>query len=455
MEAGRRIALEIGSPGANAGVDWEKRVDFDRLRSYRMARIQEQLESSDLGALLLFDMDNIRYSTSAHIGTWSRDKLFRAALIMRGQEPIQWDIGSAAKQHQLHNPWLPEENWRAIVSSWRGSIPEEVGIEAANAERVARILKEVGLDGEPLGVDLAEIPVLRALEGQGLNVVNGQWIMQKARAIKSIDEIALLDQACGMVDAAYDEIVRRTRLGLRENEIVGFVSDLLYEMGSEEVTNINAVSGERCSPHPHVFSDRALRPGDMLYFDIIHSFMGYKTCYYRTFNVGGASRAQREAYVRTRYYIDAALAEVRPGASSADIARHFPAAEEFGFASEEEAFGLQYCHGVGVGLWEHPLISRYHSLEHPVELEEGMLFAIETYWPSSDGYSAARIEEEVWVTADGPVLLTRFPSEELLVLGQRYWTGFDVAKGYNSIREVGELQDELQSIDGGDLPATP
>jgi Xaa-Pro aminopeptidase len=303
----------------------------------------------------------------------------------------------------------------------------------------------VGLDGEPVGVDLAEIPVVRALEGAGLTVTNGQWIMQKARSIKSIDEIALLDQACGMVDAAYDEIVRQTRIGLRENEVVGFVSNLLYEMGSEEVTNINAVSGERCSPHPHVFSDRALRPGDMLYFDIIHSFMGYKTCYYRTFNVGGASRAQRDAYKRTRYYIDAGLSEVRPGASSADIARHFPAAAEFGFASEEEAFGLQYCHGVGVGLWEHPLISRYHSFDHPIELEEGMLFAIETYWPAADGYSAARIEEEVWVTADGPFLLTRFPSEELLVLGQRYWNGFDVAKGYNSIRDVGDLEAELTS----------
>ncbi|MFZ0013814.1 MAG: M24 family metallopeptidase, partial [Acidimicrobiia bacterium] len=109
------------------------------------------------------------------------------------------------------------------------------------------------------------------------------------------------------------------------------------------------------------------------------------------------------------------------------------AATEFGFENEEAAFGLQYCHGVGVGLWETPLISRYHSLEHPVTIEEGMMFAIETYWPADDGYSAARIEEEVWVTEDGPVLLTRFPSEELLVLGQRYWNGHDFVKGYNEI----------------------
>lgn len=437
MYAGQKYANEIASPGAIQGVEWEKRIDFERLRNHRMQRIQEQLEQSDLGALLLYDMDNIRYSTAGHIGAWARDKLFRAALVIRGQDPIQWDIGSAAKQHQLHSPWLPEENWRPVVSSWRGSIPEDVGIEQRNAEQVKHILREHGLDGEPLGVDLLEIPVLRALESQDLHIVNGQWIMQKARAIKSVDEVALLDKACGMVDAAYDEICRQMRIGLRENDIVGFVSDLLYEMGSEEVQNINSISGERCSPHPHVFSDRPIRPGDMLYFDIIHSYMGYRTCYYRTFNVGGATRAQQDAYQRTRYYIDAALTEVKPGALSSDVVRHFPAAVEFGFKDEEEAFGLQYCHGVGVGLWEHPLMSRYHSFEHPIELEEGMVFAIETYWPADDGYSAARIEEEVWVTSDGPVLLTRFPSEELLVLGQRYWNGVEFAKGRNDITEPG------------------
>lgn len=442
--AAQKLTEQIASPGALSGVDWEERVDFSRLRDYRAQRLQDQLRDSEVGALVLFDMDNIRYATSGHIGNWARDKLFRAALVMREKDPILWDIGSAAKQHQMHNSWIPEENWQATVSSWRGAIPEDAGIEEANAKRIAQNLRDAGLAGEPVGVDIVELPVLRALEAEGLQVVNAQQIMQRARAIKSVDEIALLDQACGMVDTVYDEICRRMKIGMRENDVVGFASNILYEMGSEEVTAINSISGERCSPHPHVFSDRVIRPGDMLYFDIIHSFMGYRTCYYRTFNVGGATRSQRDAYKRTRYYIDLALTEVRPGATSDQIAQHFPAATEFGFENEEAAFGLQYCHGVGVGLWETPLISRYHSLEHPVTIEEGMMFAIETYWPADDGYSAARIEEEVWVTEDGPVLLTRFPSEELLVLGQRYWNGHDFVKGYNEIdpSPVLDLDDE-------------
>jgi Xaa-Pro aminopeptidase len=237
-----------------------------------------------------------------------------------------------------------------------------------------------------------------------------------------------------MVDAAYDELYRAMRVGVRESEMVAVVNSVLYNLGSEEVEAVNAISGERCSPHPHVFSDRVIRPGDMAYYDIIQSFMGYRTCYYRCLNVGGASDRQRETYRRARYHMDAALEEVRPGASSADVVSHFPAAEDFGFASEEEAFGLQYCHGIGLSVWEQPLMSRYHSFEHPIELEENMVFALETYWPGNDEYSAARIEEEVLVTADGCRLLTRFPAQELLVTGTRYFNGHDFSYGANELR---------------------
>ncbi|HEY7381381.1 MAG TPA: M24 family metallopeptidase [Gaiella sp.] len=425
----------VASPGAFMGVDWESRVDFARLRAYRMNRVQEMLRESSLGSLLLFDMNNIRYTTSGHIGNWARDKLFRCVLVTRDTPPILWDIGSSAKQHQLYNPWLPVESWQAGLSSWRGAIPEEVGVEKGNAARIAEILRERGLDGDPVGVDFIEIPVLKALEAEGLEVANGQALMQKARRIKSVDEVALLEAAAAMVDAAYDELYRAMNVGVKESEMVAIVNHVLYTLGSEEVECVNAISGERCSPHPHVFSDRVIRPGDMAYYDIIHSFMGYRTCYYRTLNVGGASERQRDAYQRARYHMDAAIAEIRPGASSEDVVRHFPAAQDFGFADEEEAFGLQYCHGIGLSVWEQPLMSRYHSFEHPTEIEEGMVFAIETYWPSTDGASAARIEEEVLVTADGARLLTKFPAQELLVTGTRYWNGHAFAHGANEIRD--------------------
>ncbi|MCW2717783.1 MAG: hypothetical protein QOG20_5401 [Pseudonocardiales bacterium] len=420
-------AISIASPGAVMGVDWEERVDFGRLRTERLARAHAALESSELGALVLFDQNNIRYTTATHIGNWARDKLFRCVLLMRGRDPILWDIGSAARRHKAHAGWLPESSWQAGISSWRGSIPEQVGVETGNAKRVADLLRENGLAGDPVGIDVVEIPVLRALEGEGLRIVNGQELMQQARKIKTVDEIALLNHSAGMVDAAYDELYRFLRIGTRENDTVALVNKVLYELGSEEVEAVNAISGERCSPHPHVFSDRMTRPGDTAYFDIIHSFNGYRTCYYRTLNVGSSTAAQRDAYNRAREAIDQAISVVRPGASSADVALALPSATDLGYTSEEEAFGLQYCHGVGLSVWEQPLISRYHSIEHPVPIEEGMVFALETYWPTKDGASAARIEEEVVVTADGAEVITRFPADQLLVAGTRYWNGFNFA----------------------------
>jgi Xaa-Pro dipeptidase len=416
----------VASPGAITGVDWEERVDFARLRQDRFHKAQEAMERANVGALVLFDMNNIRYTTSTHIGNWARDKLFRCALVMRGQDAILWDIGSSARQHKMHARWFTEESWQAGLSSWRGSIPEEVGVERGNAQRIANILREHGLHDEPVGVDIVEMPVLRALEGEGLHIVDGQAVMQQARKIKTVDEIALLDHAAGMVDGVYEELYQFLRPGVKENQCVALVNSILYELGSEEVEAVNAISGERCSPHPHVFSDRLIRQWDTAYFDIIHSFNGYRTCYYRTLNVSGSTADQRDAYSRAREAIDNAIAEVRPGATSADIVQHFPSAQDIGFETEEEAFGLQYCHGIGLGLWEAPLMSRFHSFEHPLELEEGMVFALETYWPTPDGTSAARIEEEVVVTPTGARLLTRFPADELLVAGVRYWTGADL-----------------------------
>ena len=255
--------------------------------------------------------------------------------------------------------------------------------------------------------------------------MDAQALMMNARKIKTADEIALLEQSAGLVDAAYEELYKFLRVGVKENETVAMVSKVLYDLGSEEVEAVNAISGGRCSPHPHLFSDRMMRPGDTAYFDIVHSFQGYRTCYYRTLNIGSARPVERDAYKRARDAIDRAIAEVRPGASSADIVAAFPTAEDIGFTNEEEAFGLQYCHGIGLSVWEKPLMSRYHSFDHPIEIQEGMVFALETYWPTADGRSAARIEEEVVVEADGARIITRFPADELLVTGTRYWNGFD------------------------------
>jgi Xaa-Pro aminopeptidase len=403
------------------GVDWEQRTDFDRLRRERLARATAALEQSELGALLCFDMANIRYITATHIGTWAMDKLIRFCLLTRDGAPIMWDFGSAARHHKIYNPWLGDERSRAGISTLRGSVK---GRAESVAEKIRVELEERDLLGEPVGVDVIELPVLFALQEAGIQVVDGQALMQDVRKLKTVDEITLLNTACAMVDAAYDQLFRAMRPGFRENDCVALVNKVLFELGSEHVEGVNAISGERCSPHPHVFTDRMLRPGDPAYFDILHAYNGYRTCYYRTFAVGSASPALVDAYKRCRDILDHAISMIRPGVTTADVVETFPRAEEFGFPDEEAAFALQYGHGVGLSIWEKPIFSRLVSFDYPETIEEGMVFALETFWPSSDGWSAARIEEQLVVTADGCEVITRFPAEELLVTaGGQYTVG--------------------------------
>ena len=407
----------VPSPGRMA-VDFEERVNFDRLRDYRLARVRAAQEASELGALLCFDINNIRYTTSTQIGEWARDKVARYSLITRGGEPVIWDFGSAAKHHRLYAPWLEPSNSRAGMLGLRGSVAPDAGFFDRAAQEIKSMLDEAGVGSSPIGVDIAELPMVFALQHAGIDVRDGQQAMLDARAIKSNDEIMLLSTSAAMVDGAYQLISEILKPGVRENEIVGVVNEYLYGAGSDDVEAINAVSGERCSPHPHNFSDRIIRPGDQAFFDIIQSYNGYRTCYYRTFGVGRATTAQRDAYKKAREWIDVAIEMVRPGLTTDEIARAWPSATEFGFDNEMEAFGLQFGHGLGLALHERPIISRLNSLEHPVRLEEGMVFALETYCPAADGYSAARIEEEVVVTAEGAKVITLFPAEELFVANE-------------------------------------
>jgi Xaa-Pro aminopeptidase len=402
-------------------VDWENRIDFDRLRRERLARAKSLLQKSECGALLCFDMNNVRYLTATHIGTWAQDKMSRFALLPQNGEPYLWDFGSAARHHQLNCPWLGERS-RAGIPLLRGAMSPEMGRAEDVAKKIKTELEKHGLMREPLGVDIVEPPILFALQKEGIKVVDGQQIMSDARVIKTQDEISLLNHSAMMVDAAYDELYRAMKPGMSENQAVGLVSKVLYDLGSEYVEAVNAISGERCNPHPHVFSDRVLRPGDPVYYDVLHSYMGYRTCYYRCFTIGYASHAMVDAYKRCRDYLDAAISLVRPGRTTGEIASVWPKAEEFGFPNEEAAFALQYGHGIGLAIWEKPVISRLVSLEHSYEIKPGMVFALETFWPSTDGWSAARIEEEIVVTATGHEVITRFPAEELLVAGAHYFT---------------------------------
>ena len=257
------------------------------------------LEGSECGAFLLFDFYNIRYTTQTWIGGALGDKMTRYALLARGKDPVLWDFGSAVKHHKQYSPWVPDgelpgrlprlpRRRRAVgrADGRRGRGDQG----AARRGRASRTCRSAWTSSSRRSSSRCS--------GRGCTVVDAQQLMLDARLIKSADEIMLLNQAAAMVDGVYQDIVEALKPGVRENEIVALANKRLYEMGSDQVEAVNAISGERCNPHPHNFTDRLIRPGDQAFFDIIHSFNGYRTCYYRTFAVGqrdaGAARRLHE-----------------------------------------------------------------------------------------------------------------------------------------------------------------
>jgi len=393
--------------------DWEAGIDYPRMVRDRFRRAQDAVRAAGLGGVLCFNVDNVRYVTGTHIGEWVRDKFDRYALCPRDGEAFLWDPAPPAKR--ISSPWIAERV-AAPISNMQGALPPSMEVQKAFARQIKKALVDYGIDRQPIGVDLLELPMLRALEAEGIEVVDGQQAMLDAREVKTPDEIACLKVAASMVDATYYDICKAIRPGVRENELVAIAHDRLFRLGSERVECVNSVAGPRGTPHSHTFSDRILQPGDMVYLDIMHSFNGYHTCYYRTFVCGEPNRHQIEAYELASKWLSASIDAIRPGATLEEVASVWPAAAEFGYHDEDEAFLLQYGHGIGLSLWERPILSRRFTGSSTV-LKEGMVFAVETWKGAADGSGAARIEEEVVVTNDGCEVITNFPSHRLISCG--------------------------------------
>lgn len=394
--------------------DWEAGVNFSRLIQDRFQKVQESIRANGLGAVLAFNFDNIRYITGTHIGEWCRDKMDRYALCPREGKPFLFDPAIPAKR--ISSPWM-EDRMEPPIANMQGSLPPSMKVQDDFARQIKRILTDYGVEKEPLGVDLIELSMMRALEKEGIEVVEGQQAILDAREVKTPDEIELLKQAAAMVDATYEDIARAIKPGTRENELVALANQRLYMLGSERVECVNSVSGGRGKPHSHTFSDRIIQPGDMIFLDIMHSFNGYRTCYYRTFICGKPNKHQTEAYEKASQWLSAAIDMIKPGVTTAEVCRVWPRAEEFGYRNEDEAYLLQYGHGIGLSLWERPILSRRFSFEHPAPLKEGMVFALECWCGAADGSGAARIEEEVVVTRDGCEIITNYPSDHLISCG--------------------------------------
>ncbi len=417
--------MAIRTYGPNA-VDWEQRIDLDRLRDQRLARLKDALDALRprraahlrLRQHPVHDVDPHR-----HLGDGQADPV-RAAAPRRRAGGLGLRLGGppppalqpvAGRRRSGPGPGSP----RCAARSTRTPASPRRSRARSHAE-----LGDHGLADEPLGVDLIEMPVLAALQGKGLTSSTASRSSSRPAGSRPPDEIALLDP--GLLDGR-----RRLRRAVRV-PAAGRTRERVRRPGQQGALRprqrvrrgrqrdlrgalLAAPARLQRPDHP------PRRPGVLR-----HPAQPPRATAPATTAASRSAarrRRMRDAYIRCREYMDRAIALVRPGATTADIVSVWPTrARSSASPNEEAAFALQYGHGVGLSIWEKPIFSRLVSLDHPEVLEEGMVFALETYWPAADGWSAARIEEEVVVTADGCEVITKFPAEELLVAGQRYWT---------------------------------
>ena len=331
------------------GVDFEERVDYRRLHRYRLGRVKQALEKSELGVAARLRRQQypvLHLDQDRRVGARQAVPLGADHAHQQRSDPVGFRLGGGAPQalHALAQAGelqgRPDRPARHGQSRLRpDGAPRQGDCVAAQGSRIEKL---------PVGVDIIKPPMMFELQKAGLKVADGQQTMLEAREIKSADEIALLNRSAAMVDGAYHLIHEQLKPGVRENDIVAEVNKFLYHHGSDDVEAINAISGERCNPHPHNFTDRMLRPGDQAFFDILQSFMGYRTCYYRTFNVGRATPVQHDAYKKAREWLDLAIDLIKPGVSTDRVCSVWPKAQDFGFPDEMSAFGLQFGHGIGL-----------------------------------------------------------------------------------------------------------
>lgn len=393
--------------------DWQERIDVARLRSERAERARRILRERGIPAILVTRPENTRYLTGLR-GPEFQPQLWYV-LFFAEHDPVVFHHAGWIRSYPSQVPWIT--NWRLARASVPGAGPDVVREEASLfATGIYQELETRGLAGEQLAVAGFDRPAHEALTARGLTVVDGASLMLEAAKIKTVDEITCLKLAYSFADAAWYRAWELLRPGADVDEVSHAALRAALDAGADEVPAGRIRSGPMSFDRAYEGSGRRLDHGDLAYAAFCGvTFLGYRTCYYRTFSVGQApSPKARDWYARLVERLDRVIDAIRPGATTADAARHFPPATTWGYEDEAELLTLEIGHGVGLRHYGYPIINRQWSLEHPQPFEVGMTIAIEGR-EGEAGLGGVRLEDTVVVTPDGAELIDRWPREEILV----------------------------------------
>ncbi len=394
---------------STTGTDWQARVDFDRMRKDRLARARMKMEEHDLGAVVCFVGENVRYITSVFQGNWKNNIFIRYCVLPRGGEPVLFETaGSDLECAKIDAPWLKDGNIRPAIT-WKWAETAEEMMADKMVESIRQVLRENGVENEKIGLDIADPSAMAAFDRAGLNMVSAWPVMSGARIIKTPDELECLKISSAIGDTSFWKIENEwLKPGVKESTITAKVNEYLYENGFDFVYDIIVASGGNTSPYRRWHTDKVIRQGDLVIVDQnAVGPGGYFVDFVRCFKVDAPlTPKEKDLYKECYESMYAAIEMMKAGNTTADVAAKLPtyADDKYGTVTLQ-----QFAHSIGLSLYEGMWISRAYSLEYPVVLEEGMYFAAETFAGHPGLEQTVRLEENLLVTKDGPVMFTKHP----------------------------------------------
>ena len=393
-------------------------INFERMREYRLNRVREAMKEANIGTFITWDPYTIRYVVGGYVTIPNRWNQSQAVVLPINGDPYCF-LSTSFSPYALREemPWLKGKIWNSL-----GGLRTRDTIESLepHMSKIIPIIEEHGLQNEIIGIDgcSRQMLVAEAFRRKGYDkVVDADAVALKARSIKNEDEIACLRLACGAADAAFEDIRQAIRPGIRECDLVGIGMKRLYEMGCDETQEFVCASGPRTNPLHIDFTDRAVQCGDPVVIDINGaSYMGYKTCYYRTFICGKATDEQNAIYEEARKMMYDAMDVIKDGACTNDIRKVWPKSPSYwGYDPNNwrEVGGYALGHGIGLCLHEWPHMFHPNPAEPNEYFHEGQCVAIETWAGKRGGNFGVRLEEDIVVTKDGYELLSKWPVDKI------------------------------------------
>jgi Xaa-Pro aminopeptidase len=387
-------------------------VDLNRLRQERLAKIQREMATRDMGALLLTDIINIRYATGVSImPLWTATNLAHYVLVPVEGMPVIFEYAQA--QFRVEQYWSevrPAHYWQArFVDQFADERSEEWAAE------IADVLREWGLAKARLGIDCLDYYGFCALQQQNLILADADEPMEAARLIKIREEIELLRQSAAIAEAALHELEQAIHPGISENELLATFWQRMLALGGEWCFTRLLASGYKTNPWFHEAGTKMVRPGDLVGIDTdMIGIEGYACDISRTFLCGDrATPAQQEAYRVAHDFLQETMAMCRPGVGYAEFAANVPDVPE---AYRAQRYPV-IVHGLGAD--DEPPFIPFADREDEVmpegEFREDMVVSVEFYAGKPGEQDGVKLEDEVWITADGPVVISLYPYEKKLL----------------------------------------